>query len=67
MSHYYYTTTVPPDEYDEQELLAMAYALGGVCGAGFLVCFFIKCVLQVRININSSSLIVNCVILVQQR
>ena len=56
MSHYY--TTAPPDDGpDEEELLAIAYALGGLCGAGLLVCFFIRCVLQVSINTNNSVLL----------
>ena len=57
MSHYYTTTQSPDDGPDEEELLAIAYALGGLCGAGLLVCFFIRCVLQVAINTNSSVLL----------
>ena len=58
MSHYYYTSTAPPDDGpDKEELLAIAYALGGLCGAGLLVCFFIRCVLQVSIYPNNSVLL----------
>ena len=57
MSHYDYTSTAPPDGPDKEELLAIAYALGGLCGAGLLVCFFIRCVLQVSISTNNSVLL----------